>query len=101
MLRSLTSPDLERQLLRRSVMALSAGAHRCDGCHRTPLVGERVHVYEGGRTLCELCRRERREAPVRSEAIYGGERGNTVRITDQRPTRSDRRRERAARRPVV
>lgn len=68
MLRSTKSPDLERQLLRRSVMALSAGRDRCDGCHRTPLLGERVHVYEGGRTLCELCRQERREQPVRSRS---------------------------------
>ena len=77
-------PELERQLLRRSVMALAAGRDRCDGCHRTPLVGERVHVYEGGRTLCELCRRERREAPLRSESVHGSERGHTVRLTDRR-----------------
>lgn len=93
MLRSTQSPDLERQLLRRSVMALSAGRNRCDGCHRTPLVGERVHAYEGGRTLCELCRRERREQPVSSQVVLGGEHGATVRITDQRP---ERRRRRAA-----
>jgi hypothetical protein len=96
LLRSMTSPDLERQLLRRSVMALAAGAERCDGCHRTPLVGERVHVYEGGRTLCELCRQERREQPVRSEAVHGAERGATVRITDQRPLRAGRARRHAA-----
>lgn len=76
--------ELERQLLRRGVLALKAGVDRCDGCHRTPLVGERVHVYDGGRTLCELCRRERREAPVHSHAILGAEHGHTVRITDQR-----------------
>ncbi|MBB4662554.1 hypothetical protein [Conexibacter arvalis] len=91
MLRSSTkSPDLERQLLRRSVMALAAGRDRCDGCHRTPLIGERVHVYDGGRTLCELCRRERREQPVSSQLVHGGEHGNTVRITDQRPLRRPR-----------
>lgn len=76
--------ELERQLLRRGVLALAAGADRCDGCHRTPLIGERVHVYDGGGTLCELCRRERREAPVHSHAILGAEHGHTVRITDQR-----------------
>jgi hypothetical protein len=80
-------PDLERQLLRRSVMALAAGRDRCDGCHRTPLTGERVHVYDGGRVLCERCRRERREAPLRSEAVHGVEHGQTVRLTDQRPGR--------------
>jgi hypothetical protein len=78
------SPDLERQLLRRSVMALAAGRDHCNGCQRTPLVGERVHVYDGGRVLCELCRRERHEVPVRSEAVHGSEHGHTVRVTDQR-----------------
>jgi hypothetical protein len=37
--------------------------------------------------LCELCRRERREAPLRSEAVHGVEHGQTVRLTDQRPGR--------------
>jgi hypothetical protein len=78
------TPDLERQLLRRSVMALAAGRDCCDGCHRTPLLGERVHVYDGGRTLCELCRGERRETPLRSHAVLGDEHGHTVRVTDQR-----------------
>lgn len=91
MLRVQHSPDLERQLLRRSVMALAAGRDRCDGCHRTPLLGERVHVYDGGRTLCELCRAERREAPVRSEPVRSVEHGATVRLTDQRPAKSRRR----------
>ncbi len=84
------APELERHLLRRSVLALAAGREHCDGCHRTPLVGERVHVYEGGRTLCELCRRERREAPVRSEAILGVEHGHAVRVTDRRSGRDER-----------
>lgn len=97
MLRISQSADLERQLLRRSVMALSAGRDTCDGCHRTPLQGERVHHYEGGRVLCELCRAERREQPVGSRVVHGGEHGTTVRITDQRPERSERER-RAARR---
>jgi len=73
------APELERHLLRRSVLALAAGRDHCDGCHRTPLVGERVHVYDGGRVLCELCRRERREAPVRSQPVHGSEHGLTVR----------------------
>lgn len=81
------SPELERQLLRRSVMALAAGRDCCDGCHRTPLVGERVHVYDGDRMLCELCRREQRETPIRSEAVFGAERGHAVRLTDRRPLR--------------
>ena len=88
MLRTLQqAPDLERQLLRRGVMALAAGRDCCDGCHRTPLVGERVHVYDGGRTLCQLCANERRETPLRSESVYGAEHGATVRLTDQRARR--------------
>jgi hypothetical protein len=84
-------PELERQLLRRSGGAPAAGRDHCDGCHRTPLVGEQVHVYDGGRVLCELCRRERRETPVRSESVHGSEHGQTVRLTDQRPARVHRR----------
>jgi hypothetical protein len=29
--------------------------------------------------LCELCRRERREAPLRSQPVHGSEHGITVR----------------------
>ena len=78
------APELELHLMRRSVMALAAGRDCCDGCHRTPLVGEHVHRYDGDRMLCELCRRERREAPVSSEPVYGSAHGLTVRMTDQR-----------------
>jgi hypothetical protein len=78
------APELELQLLRRSMLALSAGRDSCDGCHRTPLVGERVHRYDGDRMLCELCRRERREAPLRSEPVLGSAHGHSVRVTDQR-----------------
>lgn len=84
------APDLERQLLRRSVLALAADRDACRGCHRTPLVGERVHVYSDGRWLCELCRQERKEAPVRSEPVRGSEHGNAVRLTDQRRARAGR-----------
>ena len=46
--RSLRRPDrddLERELLRKSVGALTAGRHECADCGRTPLVGEHVHRY--------------------------------------------------------
>ncbi|MCW2954750.1 MAG: hypothetical protein JWQ48_3920 [Conexibacter sp.] len=85
------APDLERQLLRRSVLALAASRDACRGCHRTPLVGERVHLYDDGRMLCELCRRERKETPIRSEPVRGNEHGNAVRMTDQRPGGARRR----------
>jgi hypothetical protein len=73
------APELERHLLRRSVMALVAGRDCCAGCHRTPLVGERVHVYDGGRMLCELCRSEHGGQPLRSQPVHGSEHGLTVR----------------------
>ena len=60
---------LERALLRRSVGLSEAGHDRCVHCHRTPLTGELVYVYEsanGERLVCELCRPLRREAPARS-----------------------------------
>jgi hypothetical protein len=38
--------QLERYLLRRGVSTLSRDRHRCVDCSRTPLVGERVHLYE-------------------------------------------------------
>ena len=77
-------PELELALIRRSVGALGAGCERCDRCHRTPLVGERVYEYESARMLCELCRGERRETPVSSRIVHGQEFGQAVRITDQR-----------------
>jgi len=73
-------PELERQLLRKSIVKLTAGRARCTDCDRTPLVGECLHVYERGGTVCELCRARRREAPVRSEPVRGVEHGQTVRL---------------------
>jgi hypothetical protein len=77
-------PELELAMIRRSVGALGAGCERCDRCHRTPLVGERVYEYESARMLCELCRVMRREAPVSSRIVHGSEFGHAVRITDRR-----------------
>ncbi len=72
-------PELERQLLRRGVVALAEGRGGCGDCGRTPLIGERVHSYADGRTLCELCSRGVREAPLASERVHGSERGHAVR----------------------
>lgn len=76
--------DLARQLLRRGVGSVAATRHPCHGCQRTPLVGERVHLYEGGRLLCELCRRRRPDEPVRTEPVRGAEWGHAVRLRGQR-----------------
>jgi hypothetical protein len=79
-------PSLELAMLKRSVHEIGAGCERCDHCHRTPLVGERVYVYAGGVMRCELCRALRREAPLQSRQIHGPEFGHAVRIriTDTR-----------------
>jgi hypothetical protein len=79
-------PGLEFQLLRRSVDRLAEGRECCDHCHRTPLIGERVHVYKSGRMLCELCRALRPEEPVSSRLVHGPAFGHAVRVTDQRGT---------------
>lgn len=85
---NMTSPanhveQLERVLLRRSLGALEADRACCSDCGRTPLTGERVHVYGGRqqRIVCELCRSRRREAPLVSETVRHCEHGHTVRLT--------------------
>lgn len=66
-------PDLASIMLRRSARTLDSGPTRCAGCRRTPLVGERLHEMDTGRTLCDLCvsalpEQERRE--VSSELVH-------------------------------
>jgi recombinational DNA repair protein (RecF pathway) len=74
--------QLERFLLRRGVGSLTADRHHCADCRRTPLVGERIHVYERQPGIvCELCSSARREAPHASELVRHSELGHTVRLT--------------------
>jgi hypothetical protein len=70
--------DLERELLRKSVGALTAGRASCHDCGRTPLVGERIYLFDDGALVCELCRPRHDGAPERSEAVHHSERGQTV-----------------------
>jgi len=78
----ISSPTLELELLRKGVIDRTRAGRRCADCHRTPLIGERLYHYEGGRLCCELCRPLRREQPVTSEIIHGPEHGHcVVRIT--------------------
>jgi hypothetical protein len=72
--------DLERALLRKSVGSLTGRRDRCADCSRTPLVGETLHRYAGGATVCELCSPLRRGEPVESERVRHGESGLTVRV---------------------
>ena len=72
---------LEAALLRASVHALSAERHVCRHCHRTPLVGERVHLYEGRHgthVVCELCRPLRVAAPDSSVLVRSPEQGSVT-----------------------
>jgi hypothetical protein len=78
------SPDLERALLRRGVHERDSGRERCRECRRTPLIGERVYVYDDGTLLCELCRALSGQAPARSRVIHGPEFGHTMKIADRR-----------------
>ncbi|HVR06160.1 MAG TPA: hypothetical protein VMS02_08955 [Solirubrobacteraceae bacterium] len=73
---------LERTLLRRGVGVLSEHRSSCGDCGRTPLVGERVHLYaeSAGGMVCELCRAVRRESPAATEIVRHAERGHTVRL---------------------
>ena len=74
-------PTLERELLRKGVGDRTRSGRRCADCGRTPLIGEHVHHYAGGKLRCELCRALRHEDPSHSELVHGPEHGHCVRIT--------------------
>jgi hypothetical protein len=76
----ISQPDLERELLRKGVGVREAGRRQCSDCGRTPLVGERVHLYARGAVVCELCRPRRRTAPEGSHLVPHTEAGHTVRL---------------------
>jgi hypothetical protein len=78
-LRTLSEPDLELALLRKSVGSLTAGRHCCADCGRTPLVGERLYRFGRSSTVCELCTPLRRAEPDAVELVRHSERGITVR----------------------
>ena len=74
----ISEPDLERELLRKSVDMLAAGRTTCHDCGRPPLVGEHVHLFGDGAVVCELCRSRHRGVPERSELMLHSEHGHTV-----------------------
>ena len=74
------APDLERRLFRLSVDQLAADRARCADCGRTPLIGEDLHLYDGGLIVCELCRQLRVEAPIHSATVRHSEFGQSVRV---------------------
>jgi hypothetical protein len=73
-----TRADLERHLLHKSLGTLARDRHRCAECGRTPLVGERVHLYDRD-VLCALCRPARPAEPDRTEVVLHSEHGHAVR----------------------
>jgi hypothetical protein len=78
------TPELELALLRRGMAERESGFERCRSCRRTPLIGERVYLYEGEVMICELCRTSQRRAPSQSLVIHGPAFGHSIRITDRR-----------------
>ena len=74
---------LETALRRRSVASAAARRGSCRHCHRTPLVGERVHFYDaptGSELVCDLCRPRRETAPRHSELMHAPEHERAVRV---------------------
>ena len=49
----------------------------CSHCHRTPLIGEHVHIY-GKLVVCQLCRHLRREPPGATVVVHSSEHHRTV-----------------------
>jgi hypothetical protein len=78
---STPADPLERLLLRKGVGALTADRNSCADCDRTPLVGERIYIYDTGQLVCELCRPLRRQEPVGVDLVRHSEHGHTVRLT--------------------
>jgi hypothetical protein len=71
-------PDLSRRLLRKGVERLAAERDTCSVCHRTPLVGERVHLYANGSLACALCREHKAGEPEHSHLVHHSEWGHAV-----------------------
>ncbi|MFL5820805.1 MAG: hypothetical protein ACJ76S_09035 [Solirubrobacteraceae bacterium] len=74
------APTLDRELLRRGDGERAAADRRCRDCRRTPLVGERIYLYEGDRLACELCQPLRNDEPVGSELVHGPAYDQVVRL---------------------
>lgn len=76
--------ELELALLRAGVDQRAAGREGCSRCRRTPLIGERVYLYDEASIVCELCRSLEPNAPLHSRLVHGPAFGQTIRILDQR-----------------
>jgi hypothetical protein len=78
------TPELELALLRRGLDDAEAATERCDSCHRSMLIGERVYEYESKAVRCELCRDVSRVDPIGSHTIHGPAFGHSIRVIDRR-----------------
>src|SRR3954464_12055986 len=82
----------ELSFVRSSMRALAGSREGCEGCHRTPLVGETVYFF-GDRMVCELGepfsflaarlvwgwgKPLRHDEPARSEVVHSSEYELTV-----------------------
>jgi hypothetical protein len=76
------APELERQMLRTSVLSMASHRCSCSLCGRSPLIGERIQVFaiRNGRerALCDLCAAGAGE-PLRMERVWPVERTLAVR----------------------
>jgi hypothetical protein len=81
------TPELELALFRRGLAVLADECERCDRCHRSLLIGERVYEYANGHVVCELCRDHERAEPDKMRIVHGPAFGHTLRIVDRRPAR--------------
>jgi len=64
-------------LVKFGVAASASRPVRCSRCRRTPLVGERLHVLESERSVCDLCWSglpESKRAEIRIERVHASER---------------------------
>jgi hypothetical protein len=80
------APELELQLLRRGLRVMTATRWACSRCGRSPLVGERIHVFApkgNEQSVCDLCVRGAPDGSfgesVRMERVHAGERPLNVR----------------------
>ena len=55
----------------------------CSHCHRTPLIGEHVHLY-GALLVCQLCRHLRREPPGETVVVHSSEHHRAVKAAQPR-----------------
>ena len=47
--------DMDSILMQTRLGAVPQDGPRCSSCGRSPLVGERMHVFDSGTTACSLC----------------------------------------------